>query len=69
MNIPHSHLPAPEDRAILTEALMMLPARKRAVVELWSYGCTQMDIARELKVSQGTVSRRLKSALKLVGAA
>jgi len=58
----HSCAPLPEEICILNESLTLLTPRQREAVELWSYGCTQMEIARELRVAHQTVGELLARA-------
>ena len=58
----HSHAPLPEDISILNESLTLLTPRQREAVELWSYGCTQTEIAHELRVTHQTVGELLDRA-------
>ena len=63
MNPLHCHKPLPEDISILNESLNLLTPRQREAVELWSYGCTQIEIAQLLGVTQQTVSELFSKAM------
>jgi RNA polymerase sigma-B factor len=56
-----------EDRMAMSEALALLPARERRIVELRFYGeMSQSEIAHEVGVSQVHVSRLLRTSLAVL---
>lgn len=64
MNNPRDKILLPEIQVIITDALMLLTRRQREAVELWSYGCPQAEIAREMHITRQGVSWLLVSARK-----
>ncbi len=51
----------------LNEAMNRLPERERHIIELRFYeGKTQMEVAKEIEISQAQVSRLEKNALRIM---
>ena len=54
--------PLPDDIALINDAMLILTPRQLEAVELYKIGCTQIEIAIELQITQQAVSRLLESA-------
>lgn len=66
-SVAFASLSAPEPKSTLEATLVLLSDRQRSALLLAVRGKSNKEIARELKVSEGTVKQHLSTAFRLLG--